>query len=127
MCKNVYKGLLCLRWYLEGLIFSDVSEWTVVSSSQTVYGCTHQEYELYEIQLSGFRGVPLTRKTGLTDWLTDGRTDQIHYTFRNSLGGDIISFCNILLINTTWRNATIHWQLKLKRVVQLPFSLHLVD
>ena len=32
-----------------------------------------------EILLSGFRGVALTRKTGLMDWLTDGRTGQKHY------------------------------------------------
>ena len=63
MCKNVYKGLICLRWYLEGLIFNDVSEWTVVSSSQTVYGCTRQEYELYDdLTLSNRNRMWLSKK-----------------------------------------------------------------
>ena len=39
--------------------------------------------KFHEILLSGFRGVLLTRKTGLTDWLTDWRTGQKHYTLRN--------------------------------------------
>ena len=41
--------------------------------------------KFHEILSSGFRGVELTRKTGLTDWLTDWRTGQKHYTLRNSL------------------------------------------
>ena len=39
--------------------------------------------KFHEILLSGFRGVALTRKTGLTDW----QTGQKHYTLRNSLRG----------------------------------------
>ena len=51
----------------------------------------------------------------------------------------LISFKHILLriisflyqiqniVSTTWRNATIHWQLKLKRAIQSSFSHHLVD
>ena len=33
--------------------------------------------KFHEIRLSSFRGVGLTRKTGLTDWLTDGRVKNI--------------------------------------------------
>ena len=33
--------------------------------------------KFHEILLSGFRGVALTRKTGLMDWLTDGRVKNI--------------------------------------------------
>ena len=40
-----------------------------------------------EILLRSFRGVALTKKTGLTDWLTDWQTGQKHYTLRNSLRG----------------------------------------
>ena len=34
--------------------------------------------KLHEILLSGFRGVAMTRKTGLTDWLTDGRVKKLY-------------------------------------------------
>ena len=34
--------------------------------------------KFHEILLSGFRGVALTRKTGLTDWLTDGRVKTLY-------------------------------------------------
>ena len=44
--------------------------------------------KFHKILLGGFRGVALTRKTGLKDWLTDWLTDgSKHYTLRNSLRG----------------------------------------
>ena len=36
-----------------------------------IYTFLHN-YKFHEILLSGFRGVAVTRKIGLTDWLTDG-------------------------------------------------------
>ena len=43
--------------------------------------------KFHETLLSGFRGVALTRKTGLTDRLTDRRTGHKHYTLLTSLRG----------------------------------------
>ena len=39
---------------------------------------THNVLHNYKILLSGFRGVALTRKTGLTDWLSDWLTDRLN-------------------------------------------------
>lgn len=88
MCKNVYKGLICLRWYLEGLIFNDVSEWTVVSSSQTVYGCTRQEYELYDdLTLSNRNRMWLSKKKNKCRQLCrlDYHTVKITFTINTTL------------------------------------------
>ena len=55
-----------------------------------IYTSTHyvlHNYKVYDILLGSFRGVALTRKTGLPDWLTDWWTGQKHYTLRNSLRG----------------------------------------
>ena len=62
--------------------------WTNISCGYAqLLGMSFITTNFHEIQLSGFRGVPLTRKTGLTDWLTDGRIKNILILYLPKLVG----------------------------------------
>ena len=64
-----------------------------------------------EILLSGFRGVVLTRKTGLTDWLTDGRVKNIIPSATRCVGYNKTCLISLTLLCCMYTHFSLNWSM----------------